>query len=187
MAQGRRIYGYKFDGYWGYTRTIGEYWNANMDLLGDEPQVDLERWGIRTNLDHRGIRDYQPALIGKQAEVSNSLIYNGCTVEGTVRNSILFPGVCVGAGSVIENSVVFFSNTIGENCRFDKVISDVNTVYEDNVEVGLEPGDVQSVISVVGWNNRVPAGTRLGQGITVSPRLRRDRWVPIVEAGRVLR
>jgi glucose-1-phosphate adenylyltransferase len=187
MAQGRRIYGYKFDGYWGYTRTIGEYWNANMDMLGDEPQVDLERWGIRTNLDHRGIRDYQPALIGKQAEVSNSLIYNGCTVEGTVRNSILFPGVCVGAGSVIENSVVFFSNTIGENCRFDKVISDVNTVYEDNVEVGLEPGDVQSVISVVGWNNRVPAGTRLGQGITVSPRLRRDRWVPIVEAGRVLR
>ncbi len=187
MAQGRRVYGYKFDGYWGYTRTVQEYWNANMDLLGDRPLVDLEQWGIRTNLDHRGLRDYQPALIGRNAEVVNSLIYNGCIVDGTVKNSILFPGVHIGAGSVIENSVIFFSNRIGKDCRFDRIISDVNTVYADNVEIGLDHGDTENQIAVVGWNNRVPAGSRLGSGITVSPHLQPDKWVPVLEAGRVLR
>ena len=187
MRQGSRIYGYKFDGYWGYTRTVLEYWNANMDLLGDQPLVDLKRWGIRTNLDHRGLRDYQPALIGKDADVRNSLIYNGCVVEGTVRNSILFPGVHVGPGSVVENSVIFFSNVIGRDCRFDKLISDVNTIYEDQVQIGINDGETKRQIAVVGWNNRVPAGTKLGRGVTVSPKLDNDKWPAYLEAGRVLR
>lgn len=187
MAQGHKIYGYKFNGYWGYTRTVQEYWNANMDLLGDEPLVDLEKWGIRTNLDHRGLRDHQPAIIGKEAEVTNSLIYNGCVVDGTVRNSILFPGVHVGEGSVIENSVIFFLNRIGRHCTFDKLISDVNTVYGNNVQIGLEHGDTKKEIAVVGWNNHVPEGTRLGRGVTVSPRIDQENWPDFLEAGRVLR
>lgn len=187
MAQGRKIYGYKFKGYWGYTRTVLEYWNANMDLLGDDPLVDLEKWSVRTNLDHRNLRDHQPAIIGEEADVTNSLIYNGCVVEGTVRNSILFPGVHVGEGSVIENSVIFFLNRIGRHCTFDKVISDVNTVYENNVQIGLDHGDTERQIAVIGWNNRVPAGTRLGRGVTVSPRLDQDKWPDFLEAGRVLR
>lgn len=187
VKQGHRIYGYKFDGYWGYTRTVQEYWQANMDLLGDQPLIDMEPWGIRTNLDHRGLRDYQPALIGQDACVSNSLIYNGCVVEGEVRNSILFPGVHVGAGTLIEDSVIFFSNTIGKECRFNRVISDVNTVYEDRVEIGADLGAADEEITVVGWNNRVPADTRLGRGITVSPFLDREKWLPVIESGRVLR
>jgi len=187
MNQGRRIYGYKFSGYWGYTRTVQEFWNANMDLLGDPPLVDLEQWGIRTNLDHRDLRDYQPALIGKEGEVTNSLIYNGCVVDGTVKNSILFPGVHVGAGSVIEDSVIFFSNRIGRDCTFRKLISDVNTVYEDKVEIGIAEGEAGEQISVVGWNNRVPAGTRIGSGVTISPKIKRDRWPDVVETGRVLK
>lgn len=187
MRQGSRIYGYKFDGYWGYTRTVLEYWKANMDLLGDQPLIDLERWGIRTNLDHRGLRDYQPALIGKNADVRNSLIYNGCVVEGKVVNSILFPGVHVSPGAVVENSVIFFSNVIGRNCRFDKMISDVNTIYEDDVQIGIDHGDSKKQIAVVGWNNRVPAGTKMGRGVTISPELDRDKWPGLLEAGRVLR
>ncbi len=187
MNQGRRIYGYKFNGYWGYTRTVQEFWQANMDLLGDPPLVDLEQWGIRTNLDHRDLRDYQPALIGKEAKVTDSLIYNGCVVDGTVKNSILFPGVHVGPDAVVENSVIFFSNRIGRDCRFNKLISDVNTIYEDKVEIGLDGKDTKEQISVVGWNNRVPAGTRIGKGVTISPKLGRDKWPDVVEAGRVLR
>ncbi len=187
MQQGCKIYGYKFDGYWGYTRTVQEYWDANMDLLGDEPLLDLEKWDIRTNLDHRGLRDFQPALIGKDADVTNSMIYNGCVVEGTVKNSVLFSGVHVGPGSVIEDSVIFFSNKIGKNCRFSKLISDVNTVYDDNIEIGLEHGDTSSEIAIVGWNNRVPAGTKIGRGVTISPELDRNTWPQVVEPGRVLR
>jgi glucose-1-phosphate adenylyltransferase len=187
MQQGCKIYGYKFDGYWGYTRTVQEYWAANMDLLGDDPLLDLEKWDIRTNLDHRGLRDFQPALIGKDADVTNSMIYNGCVVEGTVKNSVLFSGVHVGPGSIIEDSVIFFSNKIGKNCRFSKLISDVNTVYGDNIEIGLEHGDTAREIAIVGWNNRVPAGTKLGRGVTISPEIDRNTWPQVVEPGRVLR
>ncbi|MCK5071398.1 MAG: glucose-1-phosphate adenylyltransferase, partial [Desulfocapsa sp.] len=127
MAEGKKVYGYKYRGYWGYTGTTEEYWQANMDLLGDNPSIDMEAWGLRTNMEHRGIRDAQPALIQEGATISNSLVYNGCVVDGTVKNSILFPGVHVEKGAVVEDSVLFFNNRIGENCRLKKVIADVNS------------------------------------------------------------
>ena len=57
-----RIFGYKHLGYWGYTRTLEEYWRTSMDLLGDRAQIDLKSWQIRTNLAHREIRDRQPTI-----------------------------------------------------------------------------------------------------------------------------
>lgn len=187
MQQNRKIYGYKFHGYWGYTRTVQEYWQANMDMLGSTPLIDMEKWGIRSNMDHRGIRDRQPALIGKNAEVSNSLIYNGCTIDGRVKNSILFPGVTIGAGSLVENSVIFFSNQIGRNCKIHNLISDVNTSYGDNIEIGVAKKPANKEIAIVGWNNKVPSGTKLGEGITVTPGLSPEKWVEQLEAGRVLK
>ncbi|MBT8361900.1 MAG: glucose-1-phosphate adenylyltransferase [Desulfobacterales bacterium] len=187
MSQGRKIYGYKFNGYWGYTRTVQEYWQANMDLLGDYPLIDMEQWGVRTNLEHRGVRDHQPALIGKDAQVVNSQIYNGCVVEGTVKNSILFPGVQVGYGSVVEDSVIFFKNIIGNDCLIRKTISDVNSTYGNNIEIGCELGATSKQIAIVGWANEVPDGTKLGQGVTISPSLKPEKWPKEVESGRVLR
>ncbi len=187
LSQNRKIYGYKFHDYWGYTRTVQEYWQANMDMLGTSPLIDMEKWGIRSNLDHRGIRDNQPALIGKNADISNSLIYNGCSVEGRVTNSILFPGVHIGPGSLVDNSVIFFNNEIGKNCTIHNLISDVNTSYGNNIEIGFETGETSKKIAIVGWNNKVPSGTKLGQGVTVSPSLEPDKWVDQLGAGRVLR
>jgi len=187
LRQNRRIFGFKFHGYWGYTRTVQEYWQANMDLLGSNPLIDMEKWGIRTNLDHRRIRDNPPALFGKNADVSNSLIYNGCNIEGRVKNSILFPGVHVGPGSLVENSVVSFSNDIGKNCTIKNLISDVNTSYGDNIEIGIQKVATSKKIVIVGWNNKVPSGTQLGEGVTVSPSLAPEKWVEQVEPGRVLR
>lgn len=186
MSQGKRIYGYKFHGYWGYTRTITEYWQANMDLLGDDPQIDLEQWGVRTNLDHRNLRGHQPALFGAQAKISNSLVYNGCLIDGTVRNSIIFPGVSIGPGAIVEDSVIFFNNSIGRECRIRKTISDVNTSFGAGVRIGQEPKGSGEQISVVGWNNQVPPGTSIGPGATISPSLDATKWPAQVEAGRVL-
>lgn len=186
LEENKKIYGYKFHGYWGYTRTIKGFWQANMDLLGDEPLIDMEKWGIRTNLDHRGIRDYQPTHIGLNARVSNSLIYNGCEVHGTVKNSIIFPGVIIGEGSVVEDSVIFFSNEIGKNCILKKVISDVNTSYGDNVEVGVEQGDTDMEIAVIGWDNSIPNGTKIGSGVTISPSMPLEKWGKHVAPGEVM-
>ncbi len=186
LREGRRVYGYKFSGYWGYTRTINEYWQSNMDLLGPDPKIDMEKWVFRTNLDHRNIRDFQPAQMGDGARVENSLIYNGCRVEGTVRNSILFPGVIVDKGAVVENSVIFYSNTIGENCRFNKVVADVNTVFAPNVVIGPEVCRNESEVTVIGWNNRIPGNTSIGEGATVYPNIS-CVWPGRVEKGEVLR
>lgn len=189
LAAGKKVYGYKYTGYWGYTRTVEEYWQSNMDLLGDNPPIDMEAWGLRTNMEHRGIRDVQPALIRNNATVHNSLVYNGCVVEGTVRNSILFPGVHVGKGAVVENSVLFFNNTIGENCSFNKVITDVNSDFGESVSIGAAIGETGGQVTVVGWDNHVPEAMVIGEGATIYPHLEHGQWPRnnVVAAGEVLK
>jgi glucose-1-phosphate adenylyltransferase len=187
IKQGCRVYGYKFSGYWGYTRTVEEYWQSNMDLLGSNPPIDLESWGFRTNLDHRGIRDFQPLLIQEDAAISNSHIYNGCVINGVVRNSILFPGVHVKKGAVVENSVLFFNNVIGENCRLNKIVADVNNRYGRNVVIGDESGSSKGKVTVIGWNNNVPDQTRIEEGAVVYPSIKQNQWPSIVKLGEVLK
>jgi glucose-1-phosphate adenylyltransferase len=187
IEQNLKVYGYKFCGYWGYTRTINEYWQSNMDMLGQKPLIDLEKWGFRTNLEHRHIRDNEPTLIGDHAVVHNSMVYNGCKIGGTVRNSILFPGVHVKKGAVVENSVIFFSNIVGENCRLNKVVSDVNNNFGRNVVVGPEVCDDKTPVTMIGWNNRIPDNAAIGEGATIYPQIPTRNWPAIIKPGEVLR
>ncbi len=187
MQSGHKLYGYKFDGYWGYTRTVEEYWQSSMDLIGENPLIDMERWGLRSNLDHRGIRDFQPVLIGDNATIHNSLVYNGCKIEGEVRNSILFPGVHVGKGSIVDNSVLFFNNELGEQCRLTKVIADVNSTYGNGVVIGAEEDPESSPVTVIGWANHIPAETKIGPGCAIYPHMKEEQWKAEIKAGEVLR
>lgn len=169
MKDKRRIYGLKFRGYWGYTSTINEYWQTNMDLLGPAPAIPFAEWNIRTNLEHRGIGDCQPLKIGNNARVTDSLIYNGCTVEGEVEHSILFPGVRVEKGARVKDSVLFFNNVVGRDSVLDRVVSDVNTAFGREVRIGVEGEPVIKYPVVVGWNNTIAPGTVIGSGCTVYP------------------
>ena len=187
VEQNHRVYGYKFCGYWGYTRTINEYWQSNMDMLGEKPLIDLEKWQFRTNLDHRNIRGNEPAYFAENGKVNNSLIYNGCKVDGTVKNSILFPGVVVKKDAVVENSVLFFKNVVGEKCRLNKVVADVNTTYGQNVTIGPDVCDERTEVTVVGWNNNIPPATVIEAGATIYPQIAEGLWPDCVEAGEVLR
>lgn len=187
LADQRRVYGYKFHGYWGYTRTVEEYWQASMDLLGPNPAIDLDAWGIRTNLDHRGICDYQPLKIGARATVKDSLVYNGCVVEGTVERSILFPGVHVKPGAVVRDSVLFFNNSVEPEARLSKVISDVNTTFgAKSVVGGCDSGGEQEV-TVVGWNNQIPAKAVIGGDCTIYPHLRAEKFGREIKHGEIIR
>lgn len=172
MEQGMKVFGYKFNGYWGYSRTVDEYWRTSMDLLGDKPLIDMEQWGIRTNLEHRGIRDCQPLQVGKDGLMDNSMAYNGCIVEGKVRNSILFPGVRVAKGAEVSNSILFFNNVVKEDSKLERVISDVNTTFGSQVRIGTAQGRV----TVIGWNNQVPDGMVIGGGCTVAPEIPDNGW-----------
>lgn len=176
MRERFKVHGYKFRGYWGYTRTIDEYWQTSMDLLGENPRIDLEAWGIRTNLGHRAISDRQPVTLGPHACLENSMAYNGCIINGTVRNSILFPGVHVMAGAEVNDSILFFDTIVHENVQLHRMVSDVNTVFNRNVVVGRPRCEDVNHVSVIGWNNNVPEGFRIGCGCTVAPRINPDKW-----------
>ncbi|MDH3359281.1 MAG: sugar phosphate nucleotidyltransferase [Desulfobulbaceae bacterium] len=183
----KRVYGFKFDGYWGYTRTIDEFWQANMDLLGVNPLIDLEDWGIRTNLEHRSIRDCQPLKIGNEAVIQDSLIYNGCKVEGTVERSIIFPGAHVKKGAVVRDSVLFFNNIIGRNSCINKVVSDVNVTVGDEVRIGEENDGDEKDVTVVGWNNLVPDQTVIGSDCTIYPTLTAEKFAHAIRSGEIVR
>ena len=176
MGKGYRVYGYKFGGYWGYTRTIDEYWQTSMELLGPKPKIDMEKWGLRTNLEHRDIRDCQPLNVGDQGSLENSMAYNGVTVEGRVRNSILFPGVRVEPEAEVRDSVLFFNTVVRAEAQVSRVVCDVNTTFGSGSRTGTADGDPMGAISVIGWNNRVPAGMVIGSGCTVYPRIAGDAW-----------
>jgi glucose-1-phosphate adenylyltransferase len=186
MEMGRRVYGFKFRDYWGYTRTVAEYWQTSMDLLGSEPAIKIEDWGIRTNLEHRAIRDYQPLKVGPGGEISDSLVYNGCVINGGVERSILFPGVKVGRGAVIKDSILFFDNVVGENVRIRKTISDVNVAYGDGCTVGGAEGS-EGLPTVIGWSNAIPAGVSIGGNCTLYPRLDPARFPGNLAGGEVLK
>ncbi|MCI5133155.1 MAG: glucose-1-phosphate adenylyltransferase, partial [Candidatus Electrothrix sp. EH2] len=176
VQEGRKVLGYKFQGYWGYTRTVDEYWQTSMDLLGNSPLIDLEKWGIRTNLEHRDIRDCQALKVGAEGVLENSMAYNGCIIDGTVKNSILFPGVRVAKGAVVENSVLFFNTLVKEGGQLRQVVSDVNTTFGSDVQVGISSTGTGDQVTVVGWNNTVPDKMSIGCGCSVAPGIAEDKW-----------
>ncbi|MFL5678857.1 MAG: glucose-1-phosphate adenylyltransferase family protein, partial [Chloroflexota bacterium] len=92
LAAHGRVFGYRFDGYWQDVGTIQSFWEANMSLLDDNPELDLydKEWLIHTRSEERA-----PAKIGPTAQVHRSLVSHGCVVNGTVVNSVLSPGVRV--------------------------------------------------------------------------------------------
>lgn len=186
MKDNRRVYGFKFKGYWGYTRTIDEFWQTNMDLLGADPKISFGDWNIRTNLEHRGICDCQPLKVGNAARIADSLIYNGCIIEGEVEHSILFPGAHVKKGARVKDSVLFFNNVVGEGAQLDKIISDVNTTFGPQVKAG-GPGDAATgETTVIGWNNNIPAATVIGSGCTLNPSLAPRKIPKIIKSGEVV-
>ena len=115
-----RIYGYKLDGYYSQIDSLSAYYKSNMDLL--DKKVRTEIFGERDI--YTKINDAPPAKITETAKVSNSLIHDGCLIEGTVENCILFRNVKVGKGAHIKNCIMMSENIIGENCNLQYVVSD---------------------------------------------------------------
>ncbi|MBA2847728.1 glucose-1-phosphate adenylyltransferase [Thermosulfuriphilus ammonigenes] len=165
-----RVFGYKHRGYWGYSRTIEEYWQTNMDLLGPLPKIDLCAWQIRTNLAHRDVRDRQPTIVGPKARIENTLFYNGGEILGEVVNSILFPGVRIAEGARVKNSILFYDTVVETGAHLEKVIADAGVVVEAGVRVGAEAG-WDGPVTVIGRQSRVASGVEIEPGVTIYPHL----------------
>lgn len=122
-----KIYRYDFKGYYAGIDSMSAYYKHNMELLDKEVRDEL--FGARDI--YTKVRDSAPSKYGKDAVVKNSLISDGCEIEGVVENSILFRGVKVSRGAVIRNSIVMQDNFIGANTSLDCVITDKNVVISD--------------------------------------------------------
>ncbi|MGN0666109.1 MAG: glucose-1-phosphate adenylyltransferase subunit GlgD [Huintestinicola sp.] len=116
-----KIMTYKHDGYFSKITSIKSYYDANMALLdtNNRKSLFLENSPVYTK-----IRDNPPAKFAIGANVKNSIIADGCIIEGTVENSILFRGAKVAKGAVVKDSIVMQDTVIGKNCRLDCVITD---------------------------------------------------------------
>jgi glucose-1-phosphate adenylyltransferase len=175
-----RTYALKFRGFWGYTRTIAEYWHTNMVLLGDRPAIDLEQWQVRTNLDHDRLRDRKPAILRSGGTLRDSRVHLGVEVEGDVERSILFPGVRIGKGARVRDSILMFDTVVEHGAVLDRVITDNDVRVGVDARLGVgddSPRNAQARdlltegLSVIGRGTRIPPGLELGRHCIVYPDL----------------
>ncbi len=191
LTGGARVYGYRFDGYWQDVGTIQSYWEANMALLADHPDLDLydRDWLIHTRSEERA-----PAKIGTTAQVHRSLISHGCRVDGMVVSSVLSPGVVVGVGAVVRDSIVMFDSVIRPGAVLDRAILDKEVTIGSGSIIGdgadlsvanrLAPSHLSTGITLIGKRAVVPRGTRVGRNVRIDPDVRAtDFGGRVVESG----
>lgn len=116
-----KIMGYRHEGYFSRICSMEAYYKANLNLLNPDIKAKLfkESAPIYTK-----VRDNPPTKFGIGANVKNSLIGDGCIIEGTVENSVLFRGVKVGKGATVRNSIIMQDTIIGQKCDINCVITD---------------------------------------------------------------
>lgn len=127
-----KVYGYKHEGYSARITSVANYFKASMDMLKPKVLQDLFYTG---NNVYTKTKDEPPTHYGEHASVENSMIASGCTIEGTVENSIIFRGVHVGKDVKIKDSVIMQNSQIYDNSVLDKVILDKNAVIRPNSQL----------------------------------------------------
>lgn len=132
-----RIFGYKFTGYFKSISSLNSYYQLNMDLLRSNVRKELFYQPSRSI--YTKVRDSAPTKYGQNAKVSNSLIADGCVIDGVVENSILFRGTRVEKGAIIKDSILMQGTVVSENTKLNHVVADKNVkVLHKNELVGQE-------------------------------------------------
>ncbi|NRT32040.1 glucose-1-phosphate adenylyltransferase [Clostridium beijerinckii] len=151
LGNGNKMVAYPFKGYWKDVGTIDSLWEANMDLIREDNELDLhdEEWKIYS------VNPVRPAqYIGENAKVANSLVVEGCVVNGQVENSILFQGVQIGKNSVVRDSIIMTDAKIGDNVVIEKAIVGSGAIVRKDCKISL--GDE---IAIIAAKEEVKMGT----------------------------
>ena len=135
LHNGEKLFAYKFSGYWKDVGTISSLWEANMDLIGDDPVINL---GDQQKRIYSRNTARPPQYIGPKSKVVNSLISEGSRIYGTVENSVLSGGVTVEAGAIVKDSVIMDDVIVKKGAKVYSAIVDANSVIEAGCVVGTE-------------------------------------------------
>jgi glucose-1-phosphate adenylyltransferase len=168
-----KIYSYKYQGYWRDVGTIESYWQANMDLIMELPPFNLyePETGVRTLS-----VDMPPVKIGPKAQISRSLVSNGCIINGSVSNSVLSPHVYVEEGAHVMDSIIFHDTVIAKDAVVHRSIIDKECYIGQGCWIGYgedytpnkdEPANLNCGITVIGEAARLPPGLRVGRNCKI--------------------
>ena len=174
LVETGHAFAFPLDGYWRDVGTIDSYWASHMDLLADEPPLNLDEpnWPILTFGSQR-----LPARIAASARIEDSLIAPGCQIRGHVAHSVLGPGVIVEQGAVVRNAIVFHDTIIAAGATVDHAIVDSQVRIGARAQVGaravqadhVDRNDDRPEIAVVGQRVHLPEGARVASGERVQP------------------
>ena len=162
----RKMYAYHFNGYWKDVGTIPSLWEANMEVLDPEHSgINLfdEDWKIYSR--NSGMPGHK---ICAGANVENSMITDGCKIAGSVKHSILFAGVKVEAGAVVEDAVVMGRTTIKAGASVKHCIVAENVVIGENAVVGAMPTEEEQGVATIGPDVCVGTGAKIGSNAMIS-------------------
>ena len=131
------MFAYPFKGYWRDVGTIESLWEANMDIIKSNDEIDLNssKWKIYTNT-----MSMPPQYIGKDSDIQKSLVADGCKVLGKIENSVLSHGVSVGSDSIVKDSVIMPNVKIGKNVIIEKAMIGEGAIIEDNTIIKEQDG-----------------------------------------------
>lgn len=146
LNNNKRIFAYRFKGYWKDVGTIDSLWEANMDLIYHRDELNLADpvWKIYTE-----DVTVPPQYIGEKAVVENAYINQGCEVKGTVINSVLFTGVVVEEGAVVRDSVLMPFSVVRANANVLRVIVADEVEISEGKSVGAPNGEIELIAQSV--------------------------------------
>ncbi|NLM73743.1 MAG: glucose-1-phosphate adenylyltransferase [Clostridiaceae bacterium] len=172
LDDGKKLIAYRFEGYWRDVGTIKTFWESQMNLTERVPDFNMfdPYWRIFSP------NPIYPAhFISDTGHVETSVIAEGCMIYGTVRNSVIFPGVTINKDTVVENSIIMSDTLIGANSEIRYTIVGENSVIGNNVKTGegefapstYNPKVYNCDITVIGSNTVVPNNTVLGKNVVI--------------------
>ena len=173
FEQGKKLVAYEYNGYWKDVGTLGSYWEANMELIDIIPEFNLyeEFWKIYTSSEI-----IPPQYISSEAKIGKSIIGDGAEIYGEVENSVIGPGVFIGKGAVVRDSIIMKEASIGAGCVIDRSIIAENVKVGENVvtNVGedvpnkLKPKVYSFGLTTIGEDSVIPANVKIGKNTAIS-------------------
>lgn len=159
LVNGERMFAYPYKGYWKDVGTIDSLWEANMELLSDNPGLNLydEPWRIFSRNPNK-----PPHFVDRNAKISNSLVSEGCYIYGTVENSVISAGVTIEKGAVVRDSIIMQDTVIREKGKVTKSIIDEEVLVESGATIGGK-----GEIAVVGSKAVIKEGVSIAAGESV--------------------
>ena len=175
LKDGKKMYAHRFDGYWKDVGTIPSLWEANMEVLDPENSgIDLfdNSWKVYSR--NSGMTAHK---IAANAVVENAMITDGCRVDGTVKHSILFAGVKVAPGAVVEDAVVMGGAVIHAGAQVKHCIVGENAVIGENAIVGAMPEGENKGVATIGPGVTVGANAKVGHDAMVRENVKEGEQV----------